>query len=164
MADWKKVHSEKMRSMDDAIRALPKNAAIIMGMASMESQGFMSRIHEFADHFEYLKVLSCLNMNSYQFCEDPQYEGRFMNENWFFWTLQPAGREEGYRLVDFYSQQPAPGRRKQAPGPKGPGGDHRLLGPGGSHAGCHGILQPGLVQRLRGRSHRGGGHRRPGGE
>jgi acyl-CoA hydrolase len=101
MADWKKVHSEKMRSMDDAIRALPKNAAIIMGMASMESQGFMSRIHEFADHFEYLKVLSCLNMNSYQFCEDPQYEGRFMNENWFFGPSNRQAAKKGYRLVDF---------------------------------------------------------------
>lgn len=101
MAEWKQAYQQKLRNMEDAVRALPKNAAIIMGMASMESQGFMSQIHKFADHFEHLKVLSCLNMNSYDFCEDPQYEGTFMNENWFFGPSNRKAAKLGYKLVDF---------------------------------------------------------------
>lgn len=101
MSTWKREYQGRLRSMEDAIRALPKRAAIIMGMASMESQGFMSRIHEFADHFDYLRVLSCLNMQSYEFCEDPRYEGTFMNENWFFGPSNRAAAKKGYQLVDF---------------------------------------------------------------
>jgi acyl-CoA hydrolase len=101
MPDWKSIERKKIKSMDEAIRSLPKNAAIIMGMASMESQGFMSRVHEFADHFEHLRVLSCLNMQSYEFCEDPRYEGTFMNENWFFGPSNRKAAKMGYKLVDF---------------------------------------------------------------
>ncbi|AHC15346.1 acetyl-CoA hydrolase/transferase family protein [Salinispira pacifica] len=101
MAEWKQAYQQKLRSMEDAVRALPKNAAIIMGMASMESQGFMSQIHKFSDHFEHLRVLSCLNMNSYDFCEDPRYEGTFMNENWFFGPSNRKAAKLGYKLVDF---------------------------------------------------------------
>ena len=101
MTTWKSEYSDKLCSVEDAIRSLPERAAIIMGMASMESQGFMSRIHEFADHFEYLRILSCLNMQSYPFCEDPQYEGRFINENWFFGPSNRQAAKLGHRLVDF---------------------------------------------------------------
>ncbi len=101
MSDWKSQYTGKLRSMENAIRALPKNAAIIMGMASMESQGFMSAVHRFADHFDHLRVLSCLNMQSYEFCEDPRYEGIFMNENWFFGPSNRKAAKMGYKLVDF---------------------------------------------------------------
>ena len=101
MTDWKKLYKEKTRSMEDAIRALPRRAAIIMGMASMESQGFMSRVHEFADHFDHLRVLSCLNMQSYDFCEDPTYQGTFMNENWFFGPSNRSAAKLGHKLVDY---------------------------------------------------------------
>ncbi len=101
MSAWKSTYREKLTSMEDAIRSLPRRAAIIMGMASMESQGFMSRIHEFADHFEYLRIISCLNLQSYQFCENPQYEGTFMNENWFFGPSNRMTSKLGYKLVDY---------------------------------------------------------------
>ncbi len=101
MTNWNKVYQEKRKTMEEAIRALPRRAAIIMGMASMESQGFMSHIHEFADHFDYLRVLSCLNMQAYQFCEDPKYQGTFMNENWFFGPSNRHAAKLGYKLVDY---------------------------------------------------------------
>ncbi|TVQ28785.1 MAG: acetyl-CoA hydrolase/transferase family protein [Spirochaetaceae bacterium] len=101
MASWKAEYDGRVRSMEEAIRSLPKRAAVVMGMASMESQGFMSRVHEFADHFDHLRVLSCLNMKSYPFCEDPSYQGRFMNENWFFGPSNRQAAKLGLRLVDF---------------------------------------------------------------
>ena len=101
MASWRADYEGKVRSMEEAIPSLPSRAAVVMGMASMESQGFMSRIHEFAGGFEHLRVISCLNTQSYPFCEDPQYEGRFMNENWFFGPSNRQAAKLGYRLVDF---------------------------------------------------------------
>jgi acyl-CoA hydrolase len=101
MSDWKKKYNKKLKSMEDAIRSLPKRAAVIVGMASMESQGFMSQVHHQADHFERLHVLSCLNLNSYNFCEDPRFEGRFVNDNWFFGPSNRSAAKAGYRLVDY---------------------------------------------------------------
>ncbi len=101
MPDWTQTYRQKLTTMDDAIRSLPTNAAVIVGMASMESQGFMGHVHHHADHFENLRVLSCLNLNSYDFCEDPQYEGTFMNQNWFFGPSNRAAAKAGYKLVEF---------------------------------------------------------------
>ena len=101
MSNWKSSLNNKETSIEDAIRSLPKNAAVIMGMASMESQGFMSELHKYADHFEHLKIISCLNMQSYEFCENPEYEGIFMNENWFFGPSNRKAAKLGYNLVDF---------------------------------------------------------------
>ncbi len=101
MPQWRETYNSKLLSMEEAISRLPKRAAVIMGMASMESQGFMSRIHEFADQFEHLRILSCLNMQSYRFCEDPRYDGRFINENWFFGPSNRSAAKLGHRLVDY---------------------------------------------------------------
>lgn len=101
MTQWSALYERKLMPMEKALRALPKRTAVVMGMASMETQGFMSQVHSAADHFEDLHVLSCLNLNSYQFCEDPQYEGRFLNQNWFFGPSNRMAAKKGYKLVEF---------------------------------------------------------------
>lgn len=101
MADWSTIYRNKLKTMDEAIGALPKKAAVIVGMASMETQGFMGEVHRFADHFNQLSVLSCLNLNNYPFCEDPQYEGTFLNQNWFYGPSNRAAAAAGYKLVEY---------------------------------------------------------------
>jgi acyl-CoA hydrolase len=96
---WK--YKEKLKTMEQAVEAMPKHAVVVMGMASMETQGFMSQIHKFADHFESLRITSCLNINSYNFCEDPEYQGTFKNDNWFFGPSSRKAQKAGYKLVDF---------------------------------------------------------------
>jgi acyl-CoA hydrolase len=101
MSNWSAHYKKKVQSVDEAMTALPKRAAVIVGMASMETQGFMGAVHRFTDHFDHLRVLSCLNLNSYQFCEDPQYEGTFVNENWFFGPSNRSAAKAGYKLVEY---------------------------------------------------------------
>ena len=101
MADWNARYHDKLKTMDEAIAALPTRAAVIVGMASMETQGFMGEVHRFADRFDHLRILSCLNLNNYPFCEDPQYEGTFLNENWFYGPSNRKAAAAGYSLVDF---------------------------------------------------------------
>jgi len=98
---FKEEYLRKSVSMEEAVRSLPAEAAVIMGMASMETQGFMSRIHEFAGHFEHLKVLSCLNLKSYPFCEEEQYEGTFCNQNWFYGPSNRKAAASGAHLVEY---------------------------------------------------------------
>jgi acyl-CoA hydrolase len=101
MADWLGQYQSKRVTIDDAIMALPGRASAIMGMASMESQGFMGNVHRFSSHFECLHVLSCLNLGSYDFCENPEFEGTFVNDNWFYGPSNRKAASAGYKLVDF---------------------------------------------------------------
>ena len=98
---WEAEYKKKLLSMEEAVRRLPKKGAVIMGMASMETQGFMSRVHEYADHFDFLRIISCLNLASYPFCEEQQYEGKFLNENWFYGPSNRMAAKKGYDLITF---------------------------------------------------------------
>ncbi|MDF1569554.1 MAG: acetyl-CoA hydrolase/transferase C-terminal domain-containing protein [Spirochaetaceae bacterium] len=98
---WEAVYQKKLIGMEEAVQRLPKRGVVIMGMAAMESQGFMSRVHEYADHFDFLRVISCLNMASYPFCEEQKYEGKFLNENWFYGPSNRMAAKKGYDLVTF---------------------------------------------------------------
>jgi acyl-CoA hydrolase len=101
MNTWKERYKELHKPLDEAIRSLPKRATVIMSMAAMEGQGFMGRVHKHSDHFEHLTIVSCLNMKSYQFCENPEYQGTFMNQNWFYGPSNRKAAAAGYRLVEY---------------------------------------------------------------
>jgi len=101
MADWKKLYSEKLKSMDDAVKELPSKASVLVGMAAMEPQGFMSQIHKYRDHFEFLRINSSLNLGHYPFCEEQESEGVFCNDNWFFGPSTRAAVKAGYKIVDY---------------------------------------------------------------
>ncbi len=101
MAEWKKQYREKLKSMDEAIGAMPRRASVMVSMAAMEPQGFMSRIHEFRDQFDFLRVNSSLNLGHYPFCEEQESEGIFCNDNWFFGPSTRAAVKAGYKIVDY---------------------------------------------------------------
>lgn len=101
MADWKKEYQKKLMSIEEAIGKIPRRASVVVGMASMESQGFMSEIHKHSTRFDFLRVNSCLNFGHYPFCENPESEGIFCNDNWFFGPSTRAAQKAGYRIVDF---------------------------------------------------------------
>ncbi|MBB6482540.1 acetyl-CoA hydrolase/transferase C-terminal domain-containing protein [Spirochaeta isovalerica] len=101
MTDWKKEYEKKYLSMEEAIGKIPRKASVVVGMASMESQGFMGEIHKHAEKFDFLRVNSCLNFGHYPFCENPESEGVFCNDNWFFGPSTRAAQKAGYRIVDY---------------------------------------------------------------
>ncbi|PIE03971.1 MAG: 4-hydroxybutyrate--acetyl-CoA CoA transferase [Spirochaetales bacterium] len=98
---WKSEYIKKTVSFEEAVQRLPKTGVVIVGMATMAPPGFMSRIHEFAEHFNFLRIVSCLNMGSFPFCEDKKYEGKFFNENWFYGPSTRTIASRGYNLVSF---------------------------------------------------------------
>lgn len=98
---WTSQYREKSRTIEEAILSLPKRATVIVGMAAMEPHGFLTQIHKYKDHFEYLKVGSCLNLGHFPFCEDSRYEGTFCNDNWFFGPSTRKAAALGYKIVDY---------------------------------------------------------------
>lgn len=98
---WREEYKRKCKSMEETILNLPERATVIVGMAAMEPQGFLSNIHKYKDHFEYLKIASCLNLGDYPFCREKEYEGTFCNENWFFGPFTRKSQAEGLKIVDY---------------------------------------------------------------
>jgi acyl-CoA hydrolase len=101
MTSWEDKYKRKLMSIEDAIKSLPPKATVIVGMAAMEAQGLLTQVHKHEDHFEYLKVGSCLNLGDFPFCQDKKYEGTFCNDNWFFGPSTRKAAKLGYKIVDY---------------------------------------------------------------
>ena len=101
MSVWQNEYKSKLRSIEEAIKSLPSKATVVVGMAAMESQGFLTQVHNYADHFDFLKVGSCLNLGDFPFCQEKKYEGTFCNDNWFFGPSTRKAAKLGYKIVDY---------------------------------------------------------------
>ena len=101
MTSWEDKYKRKLTSIEDAIRSLPPRATVIVGMAAMEAQGFLTQVHKYEDHFDFLKVGSCLNLGDFPFCQEQKYEGTFCNDNWFFGPSTRRAAKLGYKIVDY---------------------------------------------------------------
>jgi acyl-CoA hydrolase len=98
---WKNMYKEKMRTIEEAILSLPKKATVITGLASAEAQGLLENLHKYKDHFERLKVVTCLNMKDYDFFLDKDYEGVYDNHSWFLSPPTRKAQKMGLNTVDF---------------------------------------------------------------
>jgi len=101
VADWNERYKVKKRSLEEAVRSLPRQATVVVSMACMEPMGLLGNLHRFQEHFEFLKVASCLNLGQFPFCEEERYQNTFINENWFFGPPARKTQELGFKLVDY---------------------------------------------------------------
>lgn len=98
---WKDVYNKKLKSIEEAILSLPKNVTVVVGLAATEAQGFLSNVHKYKDHFESLRVLTCLNMKEYPLFSDKDSEEVFNNHSWFFSPPTRKARKNGLKTVDY---------------------------------------------------------------
>jgi acyl-CoA hydrolase len=98
---WKDVYNKKLRTIEDAILSLPKTVTVVVGMAAAEAQGFLSNVHKYKDHFDSLRVLTCLNMKEYPFFAEREYEEKMNNHSWFFSPPTRKARKNGLKTVDY---------------------------------------------------------------
>ncbi|KUK83214.1 MULTISPECIES: acetyl-CoA hydrolase/transferase family protein [Petrotoga] len=99
---WKEKYKQKLMSIDDAILSLPKRVSVVVSMAAAEGQGFLKNVHKFKDHFEKIKVITCLDMGHYEFFLNKEYEGTFELQTWFF--SEPTRKskyEDKLKIIDY---------------------------------------------------------------
>ncbi len=101
MTIWEGKYKNKLKSIDDAIRSLPKKVTVVVSMGAMESQGFLSHLHEHEDYFENVKVVTTLTLGNYPFCNEKKYEGKFCNDNMFYGPVSRNAASLGYKVVDY---------------------------------------------------------------
>ncbi len=82
--DYNEIYRRKVVDIDTAIKRVldGDGKTIVLGMAAMEPQAFLKRIHE--HEFRNLRVFSCLDMIDFEVMENPKFSGHFLNESWFY--------------------------------------------------------------------------------
>jgi len=99
--NWKELYKKKLLSLDDALGLIKSNHKIVVSMVSMEPKGLLDNLHKLATQVEGVSVTSCLNMREYPFFMDPQYNGTFINESWFYSAPVRKAADAGYKTVSY---------------------------------------------------------------
>nr|WP_240739485.1 3-oxoacyl-[acyl-carrier-protein] synthase III C-terminal domain-containing protein [Marinitoga lauensis] len=98
---WRTLYKDKLRNIEEVVLKLPKKATIITGLASAEAQGLLENLHKYKNHFERLKVVTCLNMKEYDFFMNKEYENAYNNHSWFLSPPTRRAQKLGIKIVDF---------------------------------------------------------------
>lgn len=99
---WKEKYKQKLLSIDDAISSLPKRCTVVVSMAAAEAQGFLSNIHKFKNHFEKIKIVTCLDTGYYDFFLKKEYEDNYQLHTWFFsGSTRKSKYKDNLKIVDF---------------------------------------------------------------
>jgi len=99
---WKEKYKQKLLSIEDAISSLPKRCTVVVSMAAAEAQGFLSNVHKFKDHFEKIKIVTCLDTGYYDFFSNKEYEKKFHLHTWFFsGSTRKSKYKDNLKIVDF---------------------------------------------------------------
>jgi len=83
MGKFNDLYNAKKTKVENVLSLIKSNEIIISGMACMEPQVFLSRLHEISGSVRNVEVYTCLNMKNYEFYEKKEYEGTFFNNSWF---------------------------------------------------------------------------------
>ncbi|BBE31531.1 4-hydroxybutyrate CoA-transferase [Tepiditoga spiralis] len=98
---WKELYNKKLKNINEIMKKLPKKCIIVTGLAATESQGLLENLNKFKDHFEYVKIITCLNMKEYAFTFEKNNEGKFENHTWFMSDPTRKVKKQNINTVDF---------------------------------------------------------------
>ncbi len=96
---WGKEYEMKKVSVEDVLKILKPGMTIVAGMTPMEPQLFLSHLHE-AD-VDNVSIFTCLNIKDYNFYLDETYEGKFMNNSWFYGPSNREAVKKGIKTVTY---------------------------------------------------------------
>ncbi|WP_315118369.1 acetyl-CoA hydrolase/transferase C-terminal domain-containing protein [uncultured Clostridium sp.] len=93
--NYKEEYSKKHITMEEALSKVNSRDEVVVSLAGAEPVGFLSNLHKIKDRVEEVSVVTCLNMNNYEFTSDPSMKGHFINETWFYSPLTRMAHNNG---------------------------------------------------------------------
>lgn len=93
--DYKEQYKRKLINVEEALGKVKSGDELVVAMAGAEPKSFLERLHEIKDRVEDVSVVTCLNMGDYKFCSEPEMEGHFLNETWFYSPLTRKAHSSG---------------------------------------------------------------------
>ncbi len=96
---WKREYEMKKVNIEEVLKILKPGMTIVAGMTPMEPQLFLSHLHE-AD-VDNVSIFTCLNIKNYDFYLDEVYEGRFINNSWFYGPSNREAVKRGIKTVTY---------------------------------------------------------------
>jgi acyl-CoA hydrolase len=101
MNKWVQMYKDKKGTIEEALGLIKSEMKIVTGMVSMEAKGLLENLHKIDESIKDVHVATCLNMRDYEFFQKKEYEGRFLNESWFYSPPVRKAAGENLKTVTF---------------------------------------------------------------
>lgn len=97
--NWRDEYEKKKTNIEEVLKILKAGMTVVTGMTPMEPQLFLSHLHR-AD-VDNVSIFTCLNIRNYDFYFDRSYEGKFMNNSWFYGPPNREAIKKGIKTVTY---------------------------------------------------------------
>jgi len=80
----KEKYKKKLISVDDALKLVKSDTDVIVGLAAAEPKLFLRGLSKLKGKVSNVSVYTCLPMENYEFFINPELEGTFYHNGWFY--------------------------------------------------------------------------------
>lgn len=87
MINFEDEYKKKLLNVEDALEKVKSNDEVVVAMAGAEPRAFLANLGKIKNRVENVSIVTCLNMENYDFCALPEMKGHFINETWFYSPL-----------------------------------------------------------------------------
>ncbi|NPV55340.1 MAG: acetyl-CoA hydrolase/transferase family protein [Anaerolineae bacterium] len=89
------LYKKKLITIPEAVGKLQSHQTLGLAMAASEPPGLMAELGKHKDRLDDVSVWICLPLGSYDFVLDPEMEGHFFIENWFYGNADRKVHSQG---------------------------------------------------------------------
>ena len=91
----KDLYHQKIISIAEAAGKVQSHQSVAFAMAASEPSGVMSELGKQRDRLQGVTTWVCLPLGAYSFLLDPNMDGHFYSENWFYGNADRSVHEQG---------------------------------------------------------------------
>ena len=95
MNQYIEMYQQKLRSVEEAVSYIKSNSIISHSYCANEPVTLLSNLHTLKNKVDNIYVLRGLDMGTYPFCSDPQYQDVFTVDSMFFMEPDRVGNRNG---------------------------------------------------------------------
>jgi len=99
--DIKSTYKEKVCSIEEVLSKIRSGNTIATSVIPMTPQTFFSNLHRVSEKVRGVQVFTILNPAAYDFFSKKEYEGRFINNCWFYGAGDRAAVANGFNTVTY---------------------------------------------------------------
>ncbi len=94
-------YKAKLRTIDEILKEIKSGSVITTAVVPQTPKVFMNNLHRVGDDVHNIEIYTILNTGYVEFESQKEYEGRFLNNSWFYGTPERAAVEKGLKTVTY---------------------------------------------------------------
>lgn len=98
---WQDVYDSKVRTVEEVLKEIKSKSVITTAVVPMTPKVFLENLHRVDKGVKNVEVYTILNTTYFEFQDKEEYEGRFINNSWFYGPADRAAAEKGLKTITY---------------------------------------------------------------